>query len=57
VKCSDEEHQKNRRTEIKITGIKEIDPAQAARLEAEASKNALDPTLDYSEFNEVNIKS
>ena len=55
VKCSDDEHQKNRRTEIKITGIKEVDPIQAAKLEEESHKNAIDPESDYSEFPKVDV--
>jgi outer membrane protein OmpA-like peptidoglycan-associated protein/tetratricopeptide (TPR) repeat protein len=54
VLCTKEEHQINRRTEIKITGIREVDPAQAKRLEDE-ERRSFDTESDYLEFQEVAI--
>lgn len=55
VRCSDEEHQENRRTEIKITGIKEVSPEQAERLEAD-KRSQFDADADYSGFEEIGLK-
>ncbi len=51
VPCLEDEHQQNRRTEIKITGIREADPEQAAKLAS--SQQGLDPVEDYSETCET----
>ena len=52
VSCTEEEHQANRRTEIKITGIKEMSPEQAARLDDDES-NKFNTDGDYSHYEEV----
>nr|WKN37716.1 OmpA family protein [Tunicatimonas sp. TK19036] len=44
--CSEEEHQQNRRTEIKITGIRESDREMDA--EIHLSEQRLDPKKDYT---------
>ncbi|MEQ9443266.1 MAG: OmpA family protein [Cyclobacteriaceae bacterium] len=44
--CSEEEHQQNRRTEIKITGIRETDHDMDA--EIHLSEQRLDPKKDYT---------
>jgi len=47
VRCNEALHQANRRTEIKITGIKDMSPEEEARLQA--SIKGLEPNGDYSE--------
>ena len=54
VPCSEEEHQQNRRTEIKITGIRKLNPEQEGRMQS--SQSGLDPTQDYSKtYEEVQL--
>lgn len=49
--CSEEEHQQNRRTEIKITGIQETD--QEMNAEVHLSEQRLNPEKDYTTECEV----
>ena len=47
VRCPDALHQENRRTEIKITGIKDLSPEEEEKLQA--SIKGLEPNNDYSD--------
>lgn len=53
VKCSDELHQENRRTEIKITGIKTLSPEEEAKLETNKKGLTVDDNL--SDCNRVEL--
>jgi outer membrane protein OmpA-like peptidoglycan-associated protein/tetratricopeptide (TPR) repeat protein len=55
VKCNDLEHQQNRRTEIKITGIKDLSPEEEAILEK--NKQGLTPKDDLKDCNPVQLKT
>jgi outer membrane protein OmpA-like peptidoglycan-associated protein/tetratricopeptide (TPR) repeat protein len=54
VKCSETEHQLNRRTEIKVTQV-EYDKRVAAKSQADAEKDFLDNLLDFDPCNYVKI--
>lgn len=47
VRCNEDLHQANRRTEIKITGIKDMTPEEEAKLQT--SIKGLEPNVDYSD--------
>lgn len=46
VRCTEDEHQENRRTEIKITGIQELSVEEEMKLQDEIK--GLEPGVDYS---------
>ena len=54
VKCSETEHQLNRRTEIKVTQV-EYDKRVAAKSQADAEKEFLDNLGDFDPCNYVKI--
>jgi outer membrane protein OmpA-like peptidoglycan-associated protein/tetratricopeptide (TPR) repeat protein len=54
VKCTDEEHQKNRRTEVRVTKV-EKDPALAAKAEEEAEKHLFKDLKEFDPCRKVTI--
>jgi len=54
VKCSEEERQKNRRTEVKVTEV-EKDPVVIAKAQAEAEKHVFDNIGDFDPCKKVTI--
>lgn len=54
VKCSEKEHEQNRRTEIKITGIKDLSPEEEALLEKNKQGFSNDDSL--SDCQPVKLK-
>lgn len=54
IKCTEKEHEANRRTEIKITGIKDMSPEEEAVLEK--NKQGLSPNESVTDCEQVLLK-
>ncbi len=53
VRCKEEEHQQNRRVEIKITGVKE--PSEEDKDAIDHETSGLDPKGNYNDCQELNL--